>query len=300
MNFVVLDLEWNGAYSRRLGGFLNEIIEFGAVRASGGGGQAPDTFEALICPQVGKKISGKVSTLTSITSEDLREGVRFLEAVSRFGRWAGNAVVMTWGTSDILALIENCRYFHGSDRIPFLRRYVDLQEYCERILGCDRVRQVGLDSAARMLDVDPESFRHHRALGDSLLELACFRKLYRPETLKPFIQNAEKRDFYDRMEFKTTDICDLNHPLIRPEYLTFCCDRCGRRARRVGDWQLRNKSFRAEFFCRACAHRFYGRVQFKLKYDGLTVRKSVLPPKAGLPAKENKTEEKKSVGGKNG
>lgn len=32
MNIVILDLEWNGAYSRRLHGFINEIIEFGAVK----------------------------------------------------------------------------------------------------------------------------------------------------------------------------------------------------------------------------------------------------------------------------
>ena len=32
MNFVILDLEWNGTYSRRLKGFMNEIIEFGAVK----------------------------------------------------------------------------------------------------------------------------------------------------------------------------------------------------------------------------------------------------------------------------
>ena len=31
MNFVILDLEWNGTYSRRLKGFMNEII---AIRRS--------------------------------------------------------------------------------------------------------------------------------------------------------------------------------------------------------------------------------------------------------------------------
>ena len=64
MNFVILDLEWNGAYSKRLKGYINEIIEFGAVKVD------PqlnilDTFEVLIQPQVGKKISGKIKNLTS-------------------------------------------------------------------------------------------------------------------------------------------------------------------------------------------------------------------------------------------
>ena len=30
--YVILDLEWNGTYSRRIKGFINEIIEFGAVK----------------------------------------------------------------------------------------------------------------------------------------------------------------------------------------------------------------------------------------------------------------------------
>ena len=32
MEFAILDLEWNAAYSRRLKGYINEIIEFGAVK----------------------------------------------------------------------------------------------------------------------------------------------------------------------------------------------------------------------------------------------------------------------------
>ena len=32
MEYVILDLEWNGTYSRRKQGFINEIIEFGAVK----------------------------------------------------------------------------------------------------------------------------------------------------------------------------------------------------------------------------------------------------------------------------
>ena len=54
MNFVILDLEWNGTYSRRLKGFMNEIIEFGAVKVDECL-HVLDTFDALVRPQVGKK-----------------------------------------------------------------------------------------------------------------------------------------------------------------------------------------------------------------------------------------------------
>jgi DNA polymerase III alpha subunit (gram-positive type) len=133
MTFVILDLEWNGAYSRRLKGFINEIIEFGAVKVDEQF-RIIDTFEALIRPQVGKKISGKIRTLTSITNEDLEAGLQFMQVTARFGKWAGDSVLMTWGKSDILVLIENFRYFGGGRRIPFLKRYVNLQDYCERQL----------------------------------------------------------------------------------------------------------------------------------------------------------------------
>lgn len=54
MNFVILDLEWNGTYSRRIKSFINEIIEFGAVKVDEQL-HIIDTFEALVRPQVGKE-----------------------------------------------------------------------------------------------------------------------------------------------------------------------------------------------------------------------------------------------------
>ena len=134
MDIVILDLEWNGTYSRRLKGYINEIIEFGAVKCG------PDlsekaTFSCFVKPQVAKHISSTISTLTSITDETLTGGATFMQAVSRFKRWAGDCVVMTWGTSDILTLIENCRYFSGDEHVPFLSRYCDLQVFAQDRMG---------------------------------------------------------------------------------------------------------------------------------------------------------------------
>ena len=212
MNFVILDLEWNGTYSRRLRGFINEIIEFGAVMVDEQL-EIVDTFEALVRPQVGKKISEKIETLTNISNEDLVDGVLFMQAVSRFRKWAGGSPILTWGTSDILALIENCRYFGGDGKIPFLSEYVDLQKYCESQLGYDPHKQMGLSTAAQLLGINEEDIDHHRALDDSLLSLRCLRKLYEPEKFQGFIQVADQK-FYQKIQFKTVIVCDLKHPLI--------------------------------------------------------------------------------------
>ena len=103
--YVILDLEWNGTYSRRIKGFINEIIEFGAVKVDEQL-NIIDTYEALVRPQVGKKISGKIRTLTSITNEELEGGLQFMQVTSRFRKWVGSAVLLTWGTSDILTRIS--------------------------------------------------------------------------------------------------------------------------------------------------------------------------------------------------
>lgn len=285
MQYVILDLEWNGTYSKRLKGFINEIIEFGAVKVDGAL-NIIDTFEALVRPQVGKKISGKIKTLTSITNEELEKGLQFMQVMSQFKKWMGDALLLTWGTSDILTLIENCHYFYGSNRIPFLRRYMDLQDYCQQCMEYDAAKQMGLTTAADLLGIDGAGFNHHRALGDSLLSLRCFQKVYDPEIVQRFVKEADD-EFYRRMMFKTTILCDLNNPLIQPGDMLINCPQCGRRARRLTNWQLKNKSYRALFVCRHCHINFYGRVQFKLKYEGLLVKKSILP----IQPKENPEEE---------
>ncbi len=284
--YVILDLEWNGTYSRRIKGFINEIIEFGAVKVDELL-NILDTYEALVRPQVGKKISGKICTLTSITNEELEGGLQFMQVTSRFRKWMGGAVLLTWGTSDILTLIENCRYFCGNQRIPFLDKYIDLQAYCQQMLNAEPGRQLGLTTAAELLGISGDDFDHHRALGDSLLSLRCLQRVYDPLRLSAMEQTADD-EFYRRMTFKTMILCDLNSPLIRPGDMVFHCADCGRPAQRVGDWQLKNKSYRAIFTCRSCHSSFYGRVQFKLKYEGLMVKKSIIPirPESAAPPQQ--------------
>ena len=184
MNIVVLDLEWNGAYSRKLHGFINEIIEFGAVKLDKKLNIA-DRFSCFVRPQVTKKISTVISDLTSITDENLTDAMPFMQVVSRFRKWAGDCVIATWGTSDILALIENCRYFGGSEIVPFLSRYADMQVYCEQMLGLDGKEQLGLSKAAELAGVDDGQLDHHRALDDSVLSALVLKKLYTRESFRP-------------------------------------------------------------------------------------------------------------------
>ena len=55
MSYVILDLEWNGSYSKVLHKFVNEIIEIGAVKLDDELNVC-DTFTMLVAPKIGKKL----------------------------------------------------------------------------------------------------------------------------------------------------------------------------------------------------------------------------------------------------
>ena len=85
MQYVVVDLEWNGSYSKKAHGYFNEIIEVGAVKVSESL-EILDCYQTTIRPVVSKKLSGIVTDLTSITAEDLEDGTTFAGMVKQFSR----------------------------------------------------------------------------------------------------------------------------------------------------------------------------------------------------------------------
>lgn len=114
MQYIVADLEWNGAFSKKAHGYFNEIIEIGAVKLDSQL-QPAGRFHAMIKPVVSRKLSDIVTDLTSITEEELENGVTFSQAVSQLRRWMGeDTVFLTWSTTDLLVLMENCRYFSAA------------------------------------------------------------------------------------------------------------------------------------------------------------------------------------------
>ena len=154
MSYIILDLEWNASYSTRLHGFVNEIIEFGAVKLDESY-QIVDTFSVMVKPKIGKRLNGTVKKLTGISLAELKsKGVGFLTAAQRFSEFLGDGTLMTWGTSDIHALLENFSYYTGDYHIPFLTTYCDLQEFCMKALDrFDEGNQMGLGACAELLEL---------------------------------------------------------------------------------------------------------------------------------------------------
>ena len=277
MSYIILDLEWNASYSTRLHGFVNEIIEFGAVKLDESY-QIVDTFSVMVKPKIGKRLNGTVKKLTGISLAELKsKGVGFLTAAQRFSDFLGEGTLMTWGTSDIHALLENFSYYTGDYHIPFLKTYCDLQEYCMKALNrFDEGNQMGLGACAELLGLSFSEEEQHRAYADAYLSQKCLLALSDRLPLSSFVLRADEEAFYERMTFKNYFITDLNSPEINKRDLRFRCDKCGKPVRRMKKWKLHNKNFSAEFRCKNCGRAFIGRISFKKKYDGVRVNKRIL------------------------
>lgn len=279
-SYVVLDLEWNGSYSHMAHGFFNEIIEIGAVKVDGAG-TVRDRFHAVIKPVASRKLTALVREMTHISAEELEaDGIPFAQAVRRLTAFmdGGEAVLMTWSTTDLLVLIENCRFFFQEERIPFLSRYADLQAYCQQRLGTGTAQQLGLGRACELVGIPDEGLDAHRALDDSLLTARLFAALYEPSFAQWIVETDA--EFYRRLTFKTTYLSDIDHPLVQQSDMEFACEACGAPLRRKGDWRFRSRAFNAVFICDTCGKTYNGRIQYKLKYEGLDIRKRLTEKKA--------------------
>lgn len=274
--FVILDLEWNTAYNPRTKSHLNEIIEFGAVKLDENY-QEIGSFSMLVKPQVGKTLTSLIEELTHISNEDLEDADVFPQVFSRFSRFAGGCILMAWGNMDILTLLANCQYFLKSERLSFARQYVDLQKFCERCFHFEEnAKQIGLSTAAQELEIKFDEQTLHRALADSRLEAACFRRLLQKEENKPVLSemiHPINEEFYKKILFKTVPLTDFNDPKIDKKELVMFCKKCGRQLKQKTVWRVVNNAFRARFLCETCKLDFEANVRFRLKYEGVSVYK---------------------------
>lgn len=273
MNLVILDLEWNGSYSKKVHHYVNEIIEFGAVKVDEDFNILGE-FSILVKPEIGKKLSSHIAALTHITNDELfGKGISFIEASEQFGEFSKGCPILTWGTSDILTLMDNFSYYTGDSEIKFLKEYCNLQEYCEYKLDLhDPASQLGLINCAEILGIKKDEEELHRASTDALLSLECLKRTFDKEKFKGFVTPADD-EFYRRITFKNKQITDINNPLIDKSQLYFICDECNIRAEQLTHFKVKNKNFVARFRCPKCRKIFTGRISMRLKFDGLTMKK---------------------------
>lgn len=277
MQFIALDLEWNNVYGKKIKGFFNEIIEFGAVKVDSEG-NIYDEFTCLINTQVGKKLRANTKEITHITNDEIKTGILFTKAVSEFKKWIGKeeSVIMTWGDGDVRVLIDNCKYFGCGDRIPFLEKYMDLQRYFQRIKCTSKSQQIGLSNAAEMVGISGDGYSLHRALDDSKITARCFNAIREDKIINEYIKECND-EFYSRIMFKNKVISSMKNPLVDKSYLNCICEECGKPAEALTKWKYSNQYFRAQYRCESCNKEYQVNVRFRKLYDRTEIRKIVKP-----------------------
>ncbi|MBQ4645046.1 MAG: exonuclease domain-containing protein [Clostridia bacterium] len=273
MYFVIMDLEWNNSFNKLTQKFMNEIIEIGAVKLDEELNEI-STFSELIRPVISKKLRSRIKNLTNISNEEVRTGRAFEEVIKEFEEWVGDdAVVMSWGDTDLRTLLTNYKWFLKKNSVTFINKYADLQKYCQCFINMENVQQAGLSYAAECLEIDPEKYPHHRALDDSILSAECFKKVYNEEKFKEFIKICD-RDFYGRLLFHPYVIKNKNDPLIDKNQFNCFCEICGGKVETVKKWKFMNQSFRGIFYCANCDREFKVSLRFKKFYDYIDIKRS--------------------------
>ena len=280
MNFIVLDLEWNSAYFKAQGRFINEIIQIGAVKLNEKI-EIIDSFQVVIKSAISKKLSKRVIELTGITNERMNAGISFTEAVDKYNSWVGkDSVTMTWSDSDLFAIADNSSAFLKGEKTLKIEKYVDLQSYIQgelKILGNTITSQISLANAANMMGISTEQFDLHTAKDDAELSAIMLSKAYNSQRFNALIRDTSDPSFYKRLFFKPYYISNLKDKRINTNYLKFTCTQCKNRLTRTNRWKYKNNWFRAEFICNECSLDLKCMISFKQTFDKVVVKKRILP-----------------------
>ena len=275
MHYIILDLEWSRSFSKSKKTAIDEIIEFGAVKVDESL-VTVDVFGMLVKPVVGKKIDRFVAGLTKITDETVGEAFQFPYVYSKFRNWIGSdpCVVVSWGTSDIVVLLENIEYFLHERFIPFMKYYSDLQFCVRKKYAPHESNQMALTEAAQLLHIEHRHLNQHRAPDDALLTAECFKAVYDGAYWDKFVRtvnpNEQKKLFSGQSYIKS-----LNSPHVNRKKLRSNCKTCGRFLKRTTEWRLNSNHFTANFHCGHCSQDFRCTVQFRRNCHDVRVKRKI-------------------------
>lgn len=152
--YVVFDFETTGLSAK-----YDDIIEFGAVKFIHG--IVTEHIDLFV--KVNRKLSKKISELTGITDDMLKDGLSLIEAVHKMREFIGNAILVSHNADfDIGFLNEACRKVGEK---PFTNPVVDTLALARYIFPESRNHRLG--TLCRNMDVIYNEDEAHRADYDA-------------------------------------------------------------------------------------------------------------------------------------
>lgn len=207
MNYIVFDLEFNQAYTKKSSYTHNdslcpfEIIQLGAIKINHQFDKIGE-FHTFVQPQIYTKMHPYVEKITGITSASLKSSPFFPEVYVSFLKFIGNkdeSVLCTWGKDDMKALYRNILYHHLDEKL-LANQYINIQTQASLKLDCEKGQSIGLKHAVELFQL-PVKNEFHDALFDAEYTAEVFRVI-QPETIKPTyyqVADAVLQKEYKRM-----------------------------------------------------------------------------------------------------
>lgn len=231
LDYVVIDLEFNNL--REITEFYpdfyeknpdlidclcpNEIIEIGAIRLNRNMREV-GRFKTYVKPNIYKLLNPRVSQITGITQEQLVNGVDFIDALKDLGEFVGeDSIICSWAKDDIAELIRNSDYYNCKS-IDWLKGYIDLQEYCTKILL--EKKSISLINALNKLRIKVKEEELHDALNDAVYTAEVFKRIYNDRAVKSFII----RDIIHMPSIMIRDFDDFE---LEEDKTILSCPKCG-------------------------------------------------------------------------
>lgn len=230
MGFIIIDLEFNNmqnitkyypniysehSYLRKLS-VQNEIIEIGAVKLDKFMKKIGE-YKIYIKPSIFNVLNPKITEITGIKEEQLVDGVSFKEAMDGLASFVDeDNIICSWATDDIVEIISNANYHNYSD-IQWIKKYLDIQEYCTKMLA--HKKALGLKSALEELKIKVDKRKLHDALNDANYAADVFKRLYNGKMVKSYVVD----DVYNMPSIRVKDLKNYDPSNIKVD---FKCPKC--------------------------------------------------------------------------
>ena len=274
MNYVVIDLEWNqpvdgkSVEDREL---IFEIIEIGAVLLNEKREYVSE-FSRVVRPQVYRTMNYITRDIINISSEELRKGELFPEAMEEFQKWCGEDYIFcTWGPGDLVELQRNMNYYGMKPLSEGPLPYLDVQ----KLYGLDfeeKKSARSLEYAVNSLFISGDD-PFHRALCDARYTAKILSLLRKEELLTrysydtyhiPKSRSAELHvTFPDYDKYISRGFKDRNVAMQDREVLSSRCIACGKRLKKC----VRNFTPNGKYFLNVayCEEHGYMKSKIRLK-----------------------------------
>lgn len=230
MAYVIVDLEFNNLrnITKYYPSFFeenpdlqnididNEVIEIGAIKLDNY--MKPlDTMRAYIKPSIFPILNPKVSEITKISEDHLKDGVTFKEGIDKLkSLFSQGDVICSWAKDDITEIIKNASY-HKYEDLSWLNDYLDIQEYSTKILA--HKKSLSLKNALDELKIKVDKEKLHDALNDACYTGEVFKRVYNSRIIKNYIV----KDIYN---MPAIEIKEIEKYEIKDEEIENLCPKC--------------------------------------------------------------------------